>query len=316
MTNICMKTQNMSERIQMKKINNLQKTDFDIEIEEILKNEKIIAEDAIAYEDNITANIGFSSDDEKKEYIEANCVCFYDDDYVYICADDSTGDYRVERRKLKHHSFLLPIKEETVDDIVEFSVISKENSDITISGYAYTDSFDDDEIDIIFYNNQGLEAGHYIPSNPYNDLSDEWKDYELIKEAFQTDDLFIQFLYDYGDENRTVDRGDYLLKINEGASFELIVEDYESPDWDTQFHMCFQPKYNGKPVEMDEDRVITHPYTGEEIQIKTITYDYGYILEVPKNYWDADEKKQKEIIKEFVWAFEDTYNEMKGIIEE
>jgi hypothetical protein len=64
-------------------------------------------------------------------------------------------------------------------------------------------------------------------------------------------------LSDFSDENKTVDRGDYLLKINDGAELELDVEtDYDPNDFsfgDRNFYALMSFKYNGKPIEWNED---------------------------------------------------------------
>lgn len=107
------------------------------------------------------------------------------------------------------------------NETIEFECISKENCDVKIAGYVFVDDIDDDVTDIYFYDDCGLEAGNYVPKPHCQEGSSEFEAYYDVVEAWKTDDLFLQFLSDYSDEDRTVDRGDYFLKINDGASFEF-----------------------------------------------------------------------------------------------
>lgn len=51
----------------------------------------------------------------------------------------------------------------------------------------------------------------------FEENSEDWNAYEELSYSFQSDEMFMQFLADFSDENKTVDRGDYLLKINDGG---------------------------------------------------------------------------------------------------
>lgn len=94
---------------------------------------------------------------------------------------------------------------------VEF--IAKKN-DISIEGFVDLDEIDDDEC-VQYYNHQGFENGYNVPTNPYT-KPNEYQEYEMLKEALFTDDLFLQFLWDFKDENKIVERGYYTLIINDG----------------------------------------------------------------------------------------------------
>ena len=103
------------------------------------------------------------------------------------------------------------------NETIEFECVSKLIDCITIRGYVYVEELDD-ESPLHFYDQQGLECGSYVPSNPYKDGALLWCDaYEELSSAFQSDEMFMQFLADFSDEDKIVDRGDYLLKINEGV---------------------------------------------------------------------------------------------------
>ena len=137
-----------------------------------------------------------------------------------------------------------------MNNIIEFSVKHKE-SDVEISGYVYVEELDD-EHPLNFYNHEGLEVGHYVPSNPYSENTsyDLYMDYETLKTEFQTDDLFLQFLSDFADENKVIDRGDYLLIINDGIELELVNVEKIGDDWGGD-NLLF--RYNIKNLPVDED---------------------------------------------------------------
>lgn len=102
------------------------------------------------------------------------------------------------------------------EKVIEFEVISKLINSVTIKGYVNIDEIDD-ENPLRFYDHQGLECESYVPPNPYKNGVMLWNDaYEELSYSFQSDEIFLQFLSDYSDEDKTVDRGEYLLKINDG----------------------------------------------------------------------------------------------------
>lgn len=103
------------------------------------------------------------------------------------------------------------------NNVIEFECISKVDNEVKLAGYIYTDDLDADVPDIYFYDDFGLEAGNYVPKPHCQEGSSEFEAYYDVVEAWKGDDLFLQFLSDYSDENRTVDRGEYFLKINDGA---------------------------------------------------------------------------------------------------
>ena len=310
----------------MKIEKNLSKNDYDVELEEILKNKGTISENAIVYIDSVIGNKPFASHDEKKEYVEKNnLIVAYDDEYVYICEEDTMGDWAVERKKLKHYSYLIPTPRETEelsneddsseDDVVEFEVVSTKDGDISISGYVYVDELDD-EHPLNFYDRNGFECGTRVPSNPYDDMSPNWEAYEKLSSAFQSDELFLQFLSDFADENKTIDRGEYNLLINDGAIFEVEYRDYHSTEWGSDYYMAFTPKFNGEKVILNEEVCFHDPYTDEKVKVKDMIYENGeYIIEIPKSYWEYPQMEgicggtvATEIISDYKIAFKKAYD--------
>ena len=85
----------------------------------------------------------------------------------------------------------------------------------TIAGYVYLSEIDDENC-IHFYNNQGLENGTILPRNPHNEKTDyeNWLNYEQLKETLLTDIQLLQFLADFADEIKSIERENYTLKIN------------------------------------------------------------------------------------------------------
>ena len=89
--------------------------------------------------------------------------------------------------------------------IIEFEAIY---GNAKLCGYVYADEIDD-ENSFHWYDERGFETCQ-MPLNSASEDSDE----AALYEAFTTDLMLTQFLYDFKDENKEVDRGDYLLKIN------------------------------------------------------------------------------------------------------
>ena len=87
------------------------------------------------------------------------------------------------------------------EDIVEFKAIRGDDS---ISGYMFV-SESEDEQPLHFYDENGLEIGTHLP----------YSESELYT-AFCEDFMLIQYLVAFAEENKTIDRGEYTLIINEG----------------------------------------------------------------------------------------------------
>ena len=96
--------------------------------------------------------------------------------------------------------------------IIEF--IAKRNN-IKLEGFIDTKEIEDDEC-IQFYNNQGVENGYNLPTNPYNDEleMEKWNDYEKLITCWNQDDMFLKFLLDYKNKYYKTKRPGYTLIIN------------------------------------------------------------------------------------------------------
>ena len=102
-------------------------------------------------------------------------------------------------------------------ETVEFTVISKINKEISIEGFVELSDIDD-ESPLQFYNPTTYQPQWQVPANPYpeNRQYDWHLDYELLCSAFQSDEMFLQYLSDFSTEDKTIIREDYILKINGG----------------------------------------------------------------------------------------------------
>ena len=97
---------------------------------------------------------------------------------------------------------------------ITFEAISKKCEDVTLDGFTTLEDLDNDECPFEFLDRNGNLQWN-IPSNPYSEKEyDRHFDYELLVHEFQSDDLLLQYLCDYAEESITIDRGEYILKIN------------------------------------------------------------------------------------------------------
>lgn len=97
-------------------------------------------------------------------------------------------------------------------------------------------------------------------------------------------------------------RGVESLKINEGAKFSIKINKHENTT------VCVIPQFNGETVELNREVFFEDPYTYKETIISDIIYDKGYIIEIPKSYFDCDD-----IIKEYTDAFEKAFIQSKSL---
>lgn len=99
------------------------------------------------------------------------------------------------------------------EKIVEY-ILKKGN--VELEAYIDINTIDDDEPEggyrLIPY---VCDYQTRIPANPYNEFSQEYIDYEKIVEVDHVDwDEISQWLWDFQDETRTVERNGYDLIIN------------------------------------------------------------------------------------------------------
>lgn len=96
----------------------------------------------------------------------------------------------------------------------EYVTFIARRQNVQIEGFVYVDEIDNENC-VQYINYQGLPNGYNIPTNPYTKPK-ECQEYEILQKALFTDDLFLQFLWDFKDENKIIERVDYTLIINDG----------------------------------------------------------------------------------------------------
>jgi len=176
------------------------------------------------------------------------------------------------------------------ETIIEFEVTYKENC---ISGNMNINEADDEKpLNFYEYNN---EEQKQFPHNPYDTDSEEWVDYELLKETISTNPLFIQYLVDFAEENKSIvldTRTDdnIILNINEGAKMECEIK--ETYDFKGDYVVEIVPVFNGEKIDlvqyMGEMNEIFDPWDTNgfcEIENRCIYF------EISKDYYDADLKE-------------------------
>lgn len=193
--------------------------------------------------------------------------------------------------------------------MIEFKCISKKQEYIYIQGYVFKNELDD-ENPFYFYNVQGLECGSYVPSNPFEVGTDDWEVYEELSRAFQSDEMFLQFLSDFADKNRTVVRDGYFLKINDGASFEFEYSDIDYEYKGMQTHVGkVHISFNGNNILnliKDEEKQAELLYDLANYYDSSVFDDKidkrYFIFELPKSFFEDgfDEYDINSSIEEYV----------------
>ena len=102
-----------------------------------------------------------------------------------------------------------------------------------------------------------------------------------------------------------------IVPINDGAKFTVLFEDYNNPEWDSQYYMAATVMFNNQRVVLDEDVFFEDPYTYEDYNVGSdVIYENGaYVVEIPKSYWEDDASgiNKEEIINNYTEAFRDAY---------
>lgn len=139
---------------------------------------------------------------------------------------------------------------EMEEKIVEFRLISKQDNRIYLKGNWDISNYEEntDDGDWEYQQNDGTMASH-IPSYW---SCEENLSFEFSQFIDSIDwEIFRQWLIDCQNENRSVDCGDYILHINDGASVEVTIE--KDDDFDENYMAIVKFTYNGKPITFDMD---------------------------------------------------------------
>ena len=97
----------------------------------------------------------------------------------------------------------------------EFKLVTPDGKTIIQEGYTTTS---DDEPILMWYTEEGFETCQ-IRKNKHPYESEEFKVWEETMNAFIADDQFFQFMHDFADENKTIERDGYILIINDGDDY-------------------------------------------------------------------------------------------------
>lgn len=125
------------------------------------------------------------------------------------------------------------------DVVVEFECV---HGSASFQGYAYKSELDDDE-PLHFYDRNGgsqtsLQNAHFEGSED---------DVFALKDAFCSDFLFTEFLYDYADKTATIKRDGYVLHINGGQQVALEFEkvgNFSTDSCDASYDVRIIPSYD------------------------------------------------------------------------
>lgn len=206
-----------------------------------------------------------------------------------------------------HNSFIQyspsqQTEEETEENWVGFKIVSKADDRIYLAGQFDINSYDEDTDmgDWEYEQNDGKMASH-IPA--YWKVNGENLSFEYEQFIDSIDwEIFRQYLFDFADENKSIDMGTYFLYINEGAIVEIDIE--EEVGFGVMHHIAkLTFKYNRQPIEFDKN-ILT------DLRKELIFDEDGFNINdgwssvriiVPK-FFDDEESidEQDEIIQEWI----------------
>lgn len=173
--------------------------------------------------------------------------------------------------------------------MVEFKLISKNDSRIYLKGSVDFDGEMLDEGEWEYEQNNGLFDSH-IPSY--------WKvDGENLSDEFEVFlgeidwEMFRQYLYDFKDENKTVDFFGNQLIINDGAKMECEIVEHPKID---SYMVELIPKFNGEKIDlttyMKETSTDFDPWYVDD---GTDYIEDGKIFfEMSSDYWEDSDSAQ------------------------
>lgn len=202
---------------------------------------------------------------------------------------------------------------------IDFDVYLSTNPNVHYSGYVGINDADAEDTDWHYYRLDGqISYEHQVIVHENEEITGLTKtQYEELEKFSKSSDKYNEEITDIilqseENENRTYTVGDEIIvKINDGAKFEVEYEDYNSKEWDSDYYMAFTLKYNGEKVFLDKDVYFEDPYTYEGFEVgRDIHFENGaYIVEIPKCWWENPEEIEvkDEILNEYTAAFEIAY---------
>ena len=192
--------------------------------------------------------------------------------------------------------------EESEENWVGFKIVSKADDRIYLAGQFDISSYDEDTDlgDWEYEQNDGSYESH-LPRYWKVDGESLSFEYGAFIDCIDWD-IFRQYLFDFADENKSIDMGTYFIHINEGATIEIDIE--EEVGFDVMHHIAkLTFKYNRQPIEFDKN-ILT------DLRKELIFDEDGFNINdgwssvriiVPK-FFDDEESidEQDEIIQEWI----------------
>ena len=187
----------------------------------------------------------------------------------------------------------------------------------TIRGYVLEDEIDSDE-PLHFYTAQGFETSK-LPIRAGTEDEDE----PHLYEAFTTDSLLLQYLADFSNESKTIDREDYCLLINGGDSLVMSVEKVEEKTYlnGENHNLNAKVSFHFADIVLEDDFLeeladnLDMTWNGDKI------YELGHnenavFLEIDNDWWDDDygESQRSSVEKEMLSDAESVF--VKQILKE
>lgn len=225
-----------------------------------------------------------------------------------ICTDKYLmAEYNFKKAQIEANISELEEKIEEINDKmaesekwINFKLVSKNDERLYLEGEWDITSYDEDTDDgeWTYEQNDGTMQSH-IPTYWKRDGENLSFEYDKFLDSIDWE-MFRQWLWDCQNENKTVDCGDYLLHINEGACVEIDIQ--KDSDFDETYWATLLFKFNGKTIEFDEEIIKD---LAEEICFDdnyNVTSISSIYLELPKtfsDYYDTDEYYQKERVELF-----------------
>ena len=251
-----------------------------------------------------------------KYYAEAICEWGYS---IAYAIDENIVLVLEEREEGNLPSHFKPMHtkdddEESEEEIVEFKLVSKEDSRIYLNGTFDVASYDEDTCDgdWEYEQNDGSFSSH-LPS--YWKVNGENLSFEFDQFIDSIDwESFRQHLFDFKDTDKSIDCGDYILHINYGALLHLIIKKDE--DFEENFIATLNFNYNEEPVEFEEDIL------RDLAELLNFNDDRGWLsdintssitLTIPKTFSEYIEEDyegyNEEIIDEWLESFGKMYSQ-------
>lgn len=186
---------------------------------------------------------------------------------------------------------------------------------VFIEGYVNINDDEATDVDYYFFDQVGMEQLHPFYHCPELVYTVDELNYKIdnFKNDYQINysEIWDCILQSKENEHGVYHKFGFEIIVNEDAIFELDYKEYDSKgEWDSEYYLSFTPKFNGVKIIYKDDTDFVNPYTQTELKFKDILYDDGYILEVPKEYFET---KNEDIIKEYEaefansWLWEEKY---------